>query len=116
DRAVRRGGSLDHGADRPFCDGGAPAVISTAERLIVCRVQSTLAPANSTTFRHFSVSSTLILPKSAGVPPMGIPPISASRALMFGSASASLIVLLSTAMPSGGVPLGAPMPNHALAS
>ena len=38
DRAVRRGRRLDHGADRPICDGGAPAVIATAGRLIVMRI------------------------------------------------------------------------------
>ena len=37
DRAVRRGRRLDFGADRPICVGGAPAVIATAGRLIVCR-------------------------------------------------------------------------------
>ena len=49
---------------------------------------STLAPENSTTFFHFSVSDAMILPKSAGVPPIGAPPRSASRAFIFGSASA----------------------------
>ncbi len=41
-----------------------------------------IAPANSTTFSHFSVSAAMILPKSAGVPPIGTPPSSASRALI----------------------------------
>ena len=38
---------------------------------------STLAPENSTTFFHFAVSDTMILPKSSGVPPIGAPPRSA---------------------------------------
>ena len=42
---------------------------------------------NSTTLRHFSVSSAMILPKSAGVPPMGVPPSSARRCDIFGSVS-----------------------------
>ena len=45
-----------------------------------------------------------------------MPPSSASRAFIFGSASAALISLLSFSMISGGVPFGAPMPKKALAS
>ena len=55
---------------------------------------STLAPENSTTFFHFAVSDTMILPKSSGVPPIGAPPRSAIRAFIFGSASASSMCLL----------------------
>ena len=47
--------------------------------------QSTDTPANSTTLRHFSVSSTINLPNSAGVIGFGMPPSSANRATSFGS-------------------------------
>ena len=43
------------------------------------------------TLLHFSVSSAMCFPKSAGVPPRTIPLSSAKRALMLGSASATLI-------------------------
>ena len=39
---------------------------------------STLAPENSTTFFHFSVSDTTILPKYSGVQPIGTPPSSSN--------------------------------------
>jgi hypothetical protein len=35
---------------------------------------SGFAPENLTTFAHFSVSSAMNLPKSAGVPGSGVPP------------------------------------------
>jgi len=75
----------------------------------VCRYgkaqrQSTETPANSTTLRHFSVSSATSLPNSAGVIGFGMPPISARRATSLGSFSASPTALLSVAMTSGGVP------------
>ena len=68
------------------------------------------------TLAHFSVSSAINLPKSAGEPVSTTPPASASRALTLGSASAALISLLSLSTISVGVFLGAPTPNQVLAS
>jgi hypothetical protein len=55
--------------------------------------QSALTPANFTTLAHFSVSSTISLPKSAGEPTSGVPPRSASRASILGSARPALILV-----------------------
>src|SRR5215467_1890608 len=74
------------------------------------------APENLTAVSHFAVSDAITLPKCAGVPPIGMPPRSASRIFILGSASASLTDLLIFSMKLAGVPFGAPMPNHALAS
>src|SRR5262245_2292438 len=84
--------------------------------LLLRRLYSTLAPENLTTFAHFSVSAVCSFQNSAGVPGIGVPPSSASRSFIFGSASAALISRLSFATISLGVPLGAAMPNQALAS
>src|SRR5437763_9987377 len=78
--------------------------------------QSALTPANFTTLPHFSVSSTMSLPKSLGEPVSAMPPRSASRAFILGSATPASISLLSLSMISTGVLLGAPMPNQPLAS
>src|SRR5216683_5744871 len=78
--------------------------------------QSALTPANFTTLPHFSVSSTMSLPKSLGEPVSAMPPRSASRAFILGSATPASISLLSLPMISTGVLLGAPTPNHPLAS
>src|SRR5262245_7917992 len=72
--------------------------------------QSALMPTNFTTLPHFSVSSAMSVPKSAGEPTSGVPPRSASRALILGSASAALISLLSLSITSAGVRFGAPIP------
>src|SRR5262249_42150927 len=69
-----------------------------------------------TTLRHFSVSSAMSLPKSLGEPASTVPPRSASRVLILGSARAPLISRLSLSMISVGVFLGALTPNHVLAS
>src|SRR5450631_439663 len=68
------------------------------------------------TLAHFSVSSAISLLNSAGASFMGAPPKSANRACILGSARPVLISrpILSTA--SAGVPLGPPMPYHALVS
>ena len=68
------------------------------------------------TLPHFSVSSAMSLPKSAGEPGITAPPSSASRAFIFGSARPALTSLLSFSTISADVFLGAPMPYHALAS
>src|SRR6267154_5423186 len=79
-------------------------------------VQSALMLAARITFPHFCVSSAISLPKSAAEPDSTMPPRSASRAFILGSARAALISLLSLAMISKGVFLGAPTPYHVLAS
>ena len=71
---------------------------------------SGLMPANLITLPHFSVSSAMSLPKSAGEPASTVPPRSASRALILGSARPALISLLSLSTISAGVFLGAPTP------
>src|SRR5262249_28086010 len=47
------------------------------------------------TLAHFAVSSAMSVPKAAGVSANAVPPKSAKRALIFGSASAAAISLLS---------------------
>src|SRR5262249_17801217 len=78
--------------------------------------QSALMPVKLTTLPHFSVSSAISLPKSAGETTSGVPPRSARLAFILGSAGPGLIFLLGVAMIAGGVFLGAPTPNQALAS
>src|SRR2546427_2187012 len=80
------------------------------------RYQFGLAPENLTTLAHFSVSSAMSLPKSAGDPVSTVAPRSASRAFILGSERAALISLLSLSMVSAGVFRGAPTPYHELAS
>src|SRR5262249_14611894 len=75
-----------------------------------------LMPAKLITLPHFSVSSTISLPNWAGDPGSGVPPRSARRALILGSASAALTSLLSLSTISDGVFLGAPIPYNELAS
>src|SRR5262249_32073789 len=75
-----------------------------------------LAPENSTTLLHFSTSLATNLLKSAGEPGSGVPPSSAIRAFVLGSAKAALSSLLSLSTISTGVSLGAPTPYQALAS
>src|SRR6516225_11998799 len=77
---------------------------------------SGLMLANFTTLAHFSVSSTMSLPKSAEEPGSVVAPNSASRAFILGSARAALTSLLSLSTISGGVAFGAPTPNQKLAS
>src|SRR5262249_38515762 len=77
---------------------------------------SALIPAARMTLPHFSVSSAMSLPYSAGEPDSGVPPISASRALIVGSARPALTSRLSRSTMSAGVPFGAAMPKHQLAS
>src|SRR5262245_52461444 len=68
------------------------------------------------TLPHFSVSSVMTLPRSAGVPGNGVLPRSAKRAFSLGSARPALISMLSCRMISVDVPCGAPMPSHAIDS
>ena len=67
--------------------------------------QSALAPENLTTLPHFSISSAMSFPKSAGEPKSGVPPRSASLAFILGSARAALISLLSLSTISASVAL-----------
>src|SRR5262245_26022094 len=78
--------------------------------------QSGVMPADVITLAHFSVSSAMNLPKSAGDPARTVPPCSAIRALIVRSARPALISLLSVSTISAGVFLGAPTPNQMLAS
>src|SRR5438445_7284163 len=77
---------------------------------------SGLRPPLRTTLPHLSVSSAISLPKSAGEPGIGAPPMAASFAFMPPSAIAALISLLSLSTISAGVFLGAAKPYHWLAS
>src|SRR5215472_16312619 len=77
---------------------------------------SALMPANLITLAHFSVSSAMSLPKSAGEPASTVPPRSARRAFIVGSSRATLISRLSLSTISVGVFLGAAMPYSALDS
>src|SRR5262245_61394271 len=79
-------------------------------------VYSALILAARITLAHFSVSSAISLPKSAGEPASGGPPSSSSRDLTRGSAKAALTSLLSLSTISIGVALGAAMPHQLIAS
>jgi len=68
------------------------------------------------TLAHFSVSSAINFPNSTGDSKNGVPPKSAIRAFKLVSARPALISLLILSMTSGGVPVGAPIPYHALTS
>src|SRR5262249_20041935 len=77
---------------------------------------SALMLAARSTFPHFSVSSAISLPNSAGEPGSTAAPKSAKRALIIGSARPAFTSLLSILMIEAGVSFGAPKPSHALAS
>src|SRR5262249_36976736 len=77
---------------------------------------SALMLAARITLPHFSVSSAMNLPKSAGEPGSTVPPRSARRTFSLGSARPALISLLSLLTISAGVAFGAPMPAQTLAS
>src|SRR5262245_58371150 len=82
----------------------------------LCGYQSAFAPENFMTFPHFSVSSAMRFPYSAGERASTVPLRSAKRAFILGSVRAALISLLSLSTISVGVSLGAPMPPQALVS
>src|SRR6516164_2713054 len=73
---------------------------------------SGFAPENLMTFPHFSVSSAMSLPKSAGEPGRTAPPRLANRAFSLGSARPALISVLSFSTISDGVFFGALRPTH----
>src|SRR5262245_51639428 len=68
------------------------------------------------TLPHFSVSSEINLPKSAGEPASTVPPKLASFVSRLASAMLTLTAVFSFSMTSAGVFFGAPMPAHQLAS
>src|SRR5262249_36658100 len=107
--------SFDHlvgaGGIRHSRNGRLWNIDSTADR-----AQSALMLSARMTLLHFSVSSTMSLPKSAGESASTSPPRSASRAFILGSARPALISLLSVSMISAGVAFGAPTPYQLLAS
>src|SRR5262245_23596701 len=78
--------------------------------------QSALMLRARMTLPHFSVSSAMSLPKSAGETTSGVTPKTASRAFILGSARPALISLLSLSTMSAGVFLGMPTPYELLAS
>src|SRR5262249_58285514 len=94
----------------------AVGVMVVMEYLAGMLLHSGLMLAARITLPHFSVSSAMSLPKSAGEPTSGVLPRSASRALILESARAALISLLSLSTISAGVALGAPTPNQLLSS
>src|SRR6516225_3624011 len=77
---------------------------------------SALIPAARITLPHFSVSSTMILPYSAGVIGTVTLPRSANCALSLGSLSPAFTSVLSLVIMSADVALGAPRPLRRLAS
>src|SRR5262249_6773608 len=86
------------------------------EYLIGVSRQSALMLAARIALPHVSVSVVMSLPKSAGEPASAVPPKSANRAMILGSARPALISLLSFSTISAGVAFGAPMPYQELAS
>src|SRR5262249_53540299 len=80
------------------------------------RPYSALMLAARITLAHFSVSSAMSLPNSAGELATTPPPRSANRALVLGSVRPALMSLLSLSTISAGVFRGAQMPNQAVDS
>ena len=68
------------------------------------------------TFAHFAASSATNFVKAAGELANGVPPNSANRALIFGSASAAFISVFSLSMMSEDVLFGAAKPYQLLAT
>jgi hypothetical protein len=87
ERAIRGTGVTEHWIGLPH------------QSALMLRVRMTLP--------HFSVSSAMNLPKSAGEPAIGVPSKSASLAFSLGAARPALISLLSSSTISAGVFLGA---------
>src|SRR5262249_53187865 len=69
-----------------------------------------------TTLPHYTATSVMSLPKTAGEPASAASPKSASRAFILGSARAAFISLFSLSIILGGVLFGAATPNQLLAS
>ena len=77
---------------------------------------SGLIPASFTTLAHFSVSSAINLAKSARDIAISAPPRSARRALIFGSASAGVDLVVEPFDDLGGRALRRADPHQSLAS
>src|SRR5262245_45799311 len=77
---------------------------------------SGLMLAERITLAHFSISSAMNLPNSAGELANTVAPRSASRALTLGLAITTFVSVLSLSMMLAGVFLGATSPYHPLAS
>src|SRR4051794_13004692 len=103
-------------AQREFCRVCPKADFRQAPPASECPTQSALRFAALITLPHFSVSSAISLPKSAGEPPRIPPPRSAMRAFSFASASPALISLFSLSTMSACVLRGAATPYQELAS
>src|SRR5262249_31729310 len=109
-------------------DGGLDLPASVKGRCVIriigiyaCRTgppwdHSGLAPENLTTLAHFSVSSTMNIPRLASEPRNIVVPRSASRACILSSVRTALISLLRRLMISTGVFLRKPVANHWLAA
>src|SRR5262245_41835793 len=80
------------------------------------RPQSALMLRARMTLPHFSVSSAMSLPKAAGAPGRTVPPRSATRDFILGSAWLAMITLLILSTISAGVFLGPPTPYQVVAS
>src|SRR5262249_40268911 len=78
--------------------------------------QPSLMLAARITLAHFSVSSRISLPKSAGEPGSTMSPMSANRAFIERLPRAALTSILSFSIILGDMPLGATNPTHWLAS
>src|SRR5262245_32292856 len=112
---ITHDGSCEHG---PVCVTGGFAFAYRLLWNVAPRPpgQSALMPVNFTTLPHFSVSSAMSLPKSAGESASTSPPRSARRAFILGSARPALISVLSFSTISAGVAFGAPTPYQVLTS
>src|ERR1700674_1783359 len=102
--------ALAHVRNRSKSRGGGPRSSVAQSDPNLPRPHSALILAARITLAHFSVSSAMSLPNSAGELGNTAAPRSARRALKPGSARAALISRLSLSMISAGVFLGTPMP------
>jgi hypothetical protein len=108
--------SLNSGVPRPAVISSALRIPLPTKLAAIPRTSSSaycaLIFAARMTFPHFSVSSAMNFPNSAGVIGIGEEARSARRVLKFGSARAASISRLSLSMIAGAVFLGAPRPCH----
>src|ERR1051325_1054522 len=96
--------------------GGPRRTVGDAFGPVARRCPSALMSATWTTFSHFSVSAAMKFPNSAGVIDIGSTPTVDRRAFRLASVRTALISLPSLWVASAGVPVGAVMPYHWLAS
>jgi len=106
--------SLAHSRARD--EGVVSALIVIKYRHVADDADSILILPARITLAHLSVSSTIYLSNSPGVIGLGMLPRSAKRTLIFGSAKAALISLLSFSTMTAGIAFGAPMPCQVFAS